>query len=162
MISLRVAGFLDHSTVNGEGFRSVLFLSGCHHNCLGCHNKLQQDFAYGEDLPITEIIAKISKNKRLLDGVTISGGEPFEQSENLRPLLGALKKLDLSIWVYTGYLYEDLTKDPIKSLLLPFIDVLVDGPYIEAYADANLKYRGSSNQRFLNLTEGKISAYLTY
>ncbi len=162
MRPLRVAGFLDHSTVNGAGFRSVLFLSGCNHSCPGCHNLELQDFNYGEDATISKILSKILKNKLLIDGVTISGGEPFEQSTGLLPLLMALKKLELSIWVYTGYLYEDLTQDPSKSTLLPFIDVLVDGPYLEAYADANLKYRGSSNQRFLKLTQGKIETLLVY
>lgn len=162
MIKLRVAGFLDHSTVNGEGFRSVLFLSGCHHNCPDCHNEEMQDFTYGESVTLSDIIGKISKNIAIIDGVTLSGGEPFEQCEGLLPLLEELRKMHLSIWVYTGYLYEDLCKDPLKSKLLPLIDVLVDGPYMTAYKDDHLRYRGSSNQRFLKLSDGKIQTLLNY
>ncbi|MDF2877027.1 MAG: nrdG [Clostridia bacterium] len=162
MIKLRVAGFLDHSTVNGEGFRSVLFLSGCHHNCPGCHNEEMQDFAYGESVAFTDILRKISKNTAIIDGVTLSGGEPFEQCAGLLPLLEELQKMSLSIWVYTGYLYEDLYQDPVKSKLLSFIDVLVDGPYQAVYRDDHLRYRGSSNQRFLKLSDGKIQKLLDY
>lgn len=162
MNKLRIAGFLDHSFINGEGFRSVLFLSGCLHNCPNCHNEVMQDFNYGEDITATEIISRITKNIPIIDGVTLSGGEPFEQSEKLLALLKRLKDLKLSIWVYTGYLFEELAQDPVKSSLLPFIDVLVDGKYLEAYADENLRFRGSSNQRFLQLTCGKVEALLHY
>jgi len=159
---LRVAGFLEHSTVNGVGFRSVLFLSGCSHNCHGCHNTEMQDFKYGEDILVSDIISKIIKNIDLIDGVTLSGGEPFEQCASLLPLLQELKKLGLSVWAYTGYLYEALLLDSAKAKLLPFIDILVDGKYLEAYADENLRYRGSSNQRLLKLVHGQIESILNY
>lgn len=162
MSTLRVSGFLEHSTVNGEGFRSVLFLSGCGHNCPGCHNKEMQDFKYGEDVLVSDIISKVVKNVDLIDGVTLSGGEPFEQCETLLTLLNELKRLGLSVWLYTGYLYEELLLDSVKAKLLSFIDVLIDGKFVEAYADENLKYRGSSNQRILKLTQGKIEGLLNY
>lgn len=162
MSLLQVAGFLDHSTVNGIGFRSVIFLSGCHHNCDDCHNGEMQDPLYGETLSSDIIYHRILKNKALIDGVTLSGGEPFEQAEALYGLLAALRKQKLSIWCYTGYLYENLLKDPEKAKLLPLIDVLVDGPFIVDYKDESLLYRGSSNQRFLKLHQGKVEEVLHF
>ena len=91
-MNLQVAGFLEHSTVNGEGFRSVLFVSGCYHNCPDCHNKEMQNFSYGEQTSIQTIYESILKNKPLLDGVTFSGGEPFEQSEALAHIAQLIKK----------------------------------------------------------------------
>ncbi len=158
---LRVAGFLNHSNVNGEGFRSTLFLSGCYHNCPGCHNTEMQSFSYGDLVPIPTIVEKIKKNMPLIDGVTISGGEPFEQAEQLYELLRIIKSLGLSIWVYTGYVYEELCNDPVKASLLPLIDVLVDGKYVEALTSSDL-YIGSSNQRILKLANGKIENILHY
>ena len=77
-MNLQVAGFLEHSTVNGEGLRTVLFVSGCSHACSGCHNEAMQDVNYGESLSITDIYKRILKNKPIIDGVTFSGGEPFD------------------------------------------------------------------------------------
>ncbi len=156
MSTLQVAGFLEHSNVNGEGFRSVLFLSGCYHACPGCHNQEMQAFDYGDTLDNSVILHKLIKNKPLIDGVTFSGGEPFEQCESLIELAKSVKEEGLSIWCYTGYTYDALRKDPQKEPLLHYIDVLIDGPYIEALKDEHLLYRGSSNQRILELKNGLI------
>ncbi|PHV72312.1 anaerobic ribonucleoside-triphosphate reductase activating protein [Sporanaerobium hydrogeniformans] len=156
MSSLQIAGFLDHSTVNGLGLRSVLFVSGCRHYCQGCQNKVMQSPSYGEVHSITELYQRILKNKPLIDGVTFSGGEPFDQAEGLVALATLLRQEGLSIWAYTGYIYEELLTDDLKSHLLELIDVLVDGPFIENLYNASLRYRGSSNQRFLKLNHGKI------
>ena len=160
MSYLQVAGFLDHSTVNGEGFRSVLFLSGCNHHCPGCHNTEMQDFNYGETLTIKQILDRILKNTPLIDGVTFSGGEPFEQSDNLLLLAQLIKSHGLSIWCYTGYYYEGLLADPHKATLLPWIEVLVDGPFMLEEKNEHLKYKGSCNQRILSLKEGHIQMQL--
>lgn len=162
MTYLQVAGFLDHSLVNGEGFRTTLFLSSCSHHCKGCHNSDMQDPTYGESISIEAIWQRIEKNLPLVDGVTISGGDPFDQALDLLVLLKRLKTYDISIWVYTGHLYESLIKNPIYNQLLPFIDVLVDGPYIEALHTDQLKYIGSSNQRILSLKNGLIENRLTF
>lgn len=155
-MNLQVAGFLDHSAVNGIGFRSVLFVSGCHHACPKCHNKDMQDFNYGESIAIDDIFKRIIKNAPLLDGVTFSGGEPFEQCEGLIALAKLIKAQQLNIWCYSGYTYDQLVNDPNKKCLLNLIDVLVDGPFIEALANSNLKYRGSSNQHIYELSNGSI------
>lgn len=151
MTTLQVAGFLDHSTVNGEGFRSVLFLAGCPHHCPGCHNEVMQAYDYGEQITIATLLERITPLIPLIDGITLSGGEPFEQTLALLPFVKAIKALGLSIWCYTGYLYEDLAQDATHHLLLDYIDVLVDGPYVAHLKDETLKYCGSSNQRVLKL-----------
>lgn len=162
MNTLQVAGFLDHSTVNGDGFRSVLFLSGCLHHCPQCHNPEMQSFQYGDEVPISVILAKIKKNLPLIDGVTLSGGDPFEQAYALTPLLQEIKKLGLSVWVYTGYTYEALLQKPTCYTLLQYIDVLVDGPFIPHLLTHQQKYIGSSNQRILQLVDGKAKKQLYY
>ena len=155
-MNLQVAGFLDHSTVNGTGFRSVLFVSGCPHHCPDCHNQDMQAFDYGEVLSIDTLYARITKNKPLLDGVTFSGGEPFEQSLALSELAKRIKKEGLSIWCYSGYTYNTLFNDPTKRCLLDQIDVLVDGPFIKEQADSTLNYRGSRNQHIYALKHSHI------
>ena len=157
MSQLQVAGFLEHSTVNGEGFRSVLFLSGCSHACPGCHNAEMQDTTYGDVVDDHVILKSILKNQPLIDGVTFSGGEPFEQAESLISLAASIKAAGLNLWCYTGYTYEHLISSPIRKDLLKFIDVLIDGPFISALHDEHLRYRGSSNQRIIYLHEGQIS-----
>lgn len=163
MNSLQVAGFLEHSTVNGEGFRSVLFLSGCPHHCPGCHNQEMQNVAYGEEVPYWQLLKRIEKVLPLIDGLTLSGGEPFMQAAALIPFIKYVKeKFNLSIWCYTGYTYEDLYKDTSHQQLLSLIDVLVDGPFIAALKDSNLKYRGSSNQRILKISPTLPPTLLNY
>ena len=152
MNNLQVAGFLDNSTVNGKGLRSVLFLSGCSHGCPGCHNKDMQDPSYGESIPTETIIRRIKDNMPIINGVTISGGEPFLQGSSLLPLLKKIKALGLNCWVYTGYSYEQIQAHSYFKQLLPWIDVLVDGPFIEKLLTYDIPYIGSSNQRILNLT----------
>ena len=156
MSQLQVAGFLEHSTVNGEGFRSVLFLSGCLHACPGCHNPEMQDFQYGDLVEDTNLLEAILKNRPLIDGVTFSGGEPFEQAEALIPLATAIKETGLNLWCYSGYTYEQLLEDSRKAKLLKLIDVLIDGPFILAEQEEHLLYRGSRNQRIIHLQEGNI------
>lgn len=162
MDTLQVAGFLDHSTVNGEGFRTTIFLSGCKHRCPNCHNEIMQQFDYGESVDISVLIDRIKKNLPLIDGITLSGGDPFEQSDRLLSLFKEIKSLQLSIWVYTGYTYEEIVKTAPHTQLLPYIDVLVDGKYIESLKTDTLKYIGSSNQRILKLSNGKVSSQLSY
>ena len=118
---LQVAGFLEHSTVNGEGLRSVLFVSGCTHHCPKCHNVSMQNPGYGKSCSVLEIYHRILKNKPIIDGVTFSGGEPFEQHLELIELAQLLKAEDLTIWCYSGYTYEKLKQDPSKKHLLNLI-----------------------------------------
>jgi len=154
-MKLRVAGFLDNTTVNGEGLRSAVFLSGCNHNCEGCHNKPMQDFNYGEDIDIKDIIDRIQSNMPLIRGVTFSGGEPFEQADKLSILAKDIKDMGLSLWSYTGYTFEEIINsgDKYKLKLLKMLDVLIDGRFEKDLAQGAHKYTGSRNQRIINVKE---------
>ncbi len=151
--ALRVAGFLDNSLVNGEGLRSVLFVSGCRHNCKGCHNKCMQDFNYGDNVSLDEILDRIKSNIPLIKGVTFSGGDPFEQAAGLSMLAERVHELGLNIWCYSGYTYDEIinSNDKNKHELLKKIDVLVDGRFVEGLKEGAVKYTGSSNQRIIRL-----------
>lgn len=162
MGKLQVAGFLDNSNVNGEGLRSVVFLSGCHHDCPGCHNSDMQNPDYGESLDHSQIISRIESNMPIIRGLTISGGEPFLQCDKLLPLLKETKKRLLDIWVYTGYTYEELLENQAFKKVLPWIDVLVEGPFVQDLLTTDLPYIGSSNQRILKLKNGLVQEQLDF
>ncbi|CAG7838908.1 ribonucleoside-triphosphate reductase activating protein [Clostridium novyi B str. ATCC 27606] len=152
-MKLRVAGFLDNTMVNGKGIRSTLFLSGCHHNCNECQNKHMQDFHYGEDIDIKDILSRIESNIPLIKGVTFSGGEPLEQSIPLTFLAKKIKEQNLDIWCYTGYTFEEVLNNKDKKELLKYIDVLVDGKFEKKLIDGAKKYTGSRNQRIIDVKE---------
>lgn len=152
-MNIQIAGFLDNSLVNGKGIRSVVFVSGCKHNCPGCHNKAMQDFEYGDNVKITQIFSRIKDNLPIIRGVTFSGGEPFEQAAPLAALAEMIEKEGLDIWCYTGYTFEQLSSsdDKNKLRLLRKIDVLVDGKFEKDNREGALKYTGSKNQRIIDV-----------
>lgn len=154
-MELQVAGFLDNSMVNGRGLRSVLFLSGCKHNCAECHNKAMQAFDYGDKVNTDDLLNRIKHNVPLISGVTFSGGEPFEQAKELWVLAEKVKKQGLNLWCYTGYTYEEIlqSNDDYKIKLLKHIDVLVDGKFEKDLTEGSCKYAGSRNQRVINVQE---------
>ncbi len=153
---MKMAGFYDESMSNGIGWRAVLFVSGCPHNCPGCHNKIAQDYNYGEEFDQNAIINRIKENS-ILKGVTISGGEPLckENIKDVNDFIEALKKEkpELNIWCYSGYTFEELKnrKDDITDTTLRNIDVLVDGRFIEERKNPEIRFRGSDNQRIIDL-----------
>lgn len=153
---MKMAGFYDESISNGLGWRAVLFVSGCPHNCPGCHNKIAQDYNYGEEFDQKAIINRIKENS-ILKGVTISGGEPLckENIKDVNDFIEALKKEkpELNIWCYSGYTFEELKnrKDEITDITLNNIDVLVDGRYVESRKNPEIRFRGSDNQRIIDL-----------
>ena len=153
---MNMAGFYDESISNGLGWRAVLFVSGCPHHCPGCHNKIAQDYNYGKKFDKEEIINKIMDNS-ILKGITISGGEPLFK-ENMPEVLDFIKEVkqkrpNFNVWCYAGYTLEQLEdrKDEITDECLNEIDVLVDGRFVESRKDPNLKFRGSSNQRIIDI-----------
>lgn len=152
-MKLQIGGFLDNSLVNGDGMRSVIFVSGCMHNCESCQNEFMQDFNYGDSASIQDILEKIKKNIPIIKGVTFSGGEPFESAAALSKLSEKIRDLGLSIWCYSGYTYEELINsgDNDKLRLLRLIDVLIDGKFNEALMGGASKYTGSSNQRIIDI-----------
>jgi anaerobic ribonucleoside-triphosphate reductase activating protein len=149
MIYLKTAGFAGDSIVDGPGLRYTIFTQGCPHNCPGCHNPHTHDFAAGTLTDIADIAAKIKENP-LLDGVTLSGGEPFCQCGVLSALLDLLPE-SLNVWCFTGYLFEELLPDEEKMRLLKRIDVLVDGRFEQDKRSLNLRFRGSENQRIIDV-----------
>ncbi|MGM9972513.1 MAG: anaerobic ribonucleoside-triphosphate reductase activating protein [Clostridiaceae bacterium] len=153
---IRLAGILKESLVNGPGMRRVFFSQGCSHNCKGCFNPETHDFHGGYIWDADELVKDVKDNP-LLKGVTFSGGDPFQQAEAFAYLAQELKKLGLNIWSYTGYtfeyLVENMNKVPNWKAMLNNIDVLVDGKFEEDKKEEGLKYRGSSNQRIIDVKQ---------
>ena len=156
-IKVIVAGGLRESCQNGNGIRNVLFLAGCSRHCLGCHNKEIQNKDVGDVLTIDEVIKYLlnDDSRTIIDGVTISGGEPFEQPEALLEITKRLKNLGVNIWIYSGYTYDELSQNLIFCEILKNINVLVDGEF-KKDLKTNKRYRGSDNQRILYLKGGKV------
>lgn len=142
---MRIAGTLSCSLVNGEGIRYVIFTQGCPHHCPGCHNPETWDENGGFEIAVEELAVDILKHKHI-DGITLSGGDPFFQQDECVELLNLLPKMN--VWVYTGFLYEDIR----DTMLARMADVIVDGPYIEALRCDGKMY-GSSNQRIIRKGE---------
>lgn len=161
---LRIAGTVNDSIVDGEGYRYTIFTQGCPHHCYGCQNPQTHDFAGGREAETAKLLEEILDNP-LLEGVTFSGGEPFCQAAELASLAAKIHQHGLNIWCYSGYTYEQLLNAPEKAVqkLLQQLDVLVDGAYIETQRDLTLSFRGSRNQRLINIPEsaktGKIVLY---
>ncbi len=161
--SIRLAGVVRESIVDGPGLRFTVFCQGCPHGCEGCHNPATHDFDGGYDCEITKIIAAVDENP-LLDGVTFSGGEPMCQPEAFANLAREIKKRGLNIVTYTGFTYEKLQEmsksDEAVGELLELTDLLIDGPFILEKRDLTLLFRGSGNQRIIDMnktrTEGRL------
>ncbi len=154
-MEIRIAGTVDDSIVDGPGIRYTVFVQGCSHHCPGCHNPHTHDFAGGRVVDTGEIVAQMRGNP-LLDGLTLSGGEPFEQPDACAELARQAHALGLNVWCYTGYKYEQLLAgDASRQALLSELDVLVDGPFLLAERSLDLLYRGSRNQRLIDVHTGR-------
>ncbi len=150
MADIKISGIIKESIVDGDGIRYVVFTQGCPHKCKGCHNPETHDFNGGFLKSIDEIFNEISSNP-LLKGVTFSGGEPFCQQDGLLLLAKKVKELGKDIWCYSGYEYDEIK----ETQLMDYIDILVDGPFIEQEKDLLLKFRGSKNQRVIDVKKSK-------
>lgn len=147
---IRVAGKIEESIVDGPGLRYVLFTQGCPHRCPGCHNPETHDPFGGQPVAVSEIVRDIRRNP-ITRGVTFSGGEPFLQSGALAPLANELKRQGYHLMAYTGYLIEELLARPGHRAFLACLDVVVDGPFVLEKRSLELRFRGSSNQRFIDV-----------
>ena len=151
---INLFGTAADSIVDGPGLRYAVFVQGCSHRCPGCHNPESQPAEGGTRTPIADIVAEVRANG-LVQGVTLSGGEPFEQPKACAELAAQLKQLGYNVWTYTGYLYEDLARQAEASAaiakLLANTDVLVDGPFLASKKSLGLKYCGSANQRLIDV-----------
>lgn len=162
-----IIGINFESIVDGDGVRVVIFFSGCNHHCKGCHNPESHDFntgkSFGSDLQ--EQIAEYVRETPFVSGVTLSGGDPMYSADSIIPFLKELKSLTptSTVWVYSGFTYEEIVEDPSMRELLVMCDVLVDGPFVLDQRDITLSYRGSRNQRIIDIQEsqkaGKIVLY---
>ncbi|MDL2237325.1 anaerobic ribonucleoside-triphosphate reductase activating protein [Christensenellaceae bacterium OttesenSCG-928-K19] len=150
--SIRVAGIVNDSIVDGPGLRITIFMQGCLRNCPGCHNPEAMDMAGGQEYTVEELFEKIQANP-LLDGVTFSGGEPLLQAKVLVPLARRIKEAGLSLAVYTGDTLEGILMrgDKDTLALLGYVDTLIDGPFLLAERSLALSFRGSGNQRVLDV-----------
>lgn len=155
---IRIAGIINESIVDGPGIRMVVFAQGCRHNCPGCHNPETHSFDGGTLVSVDSIIEQAKRNP-LLDGITFSGGEPFEQAEAFAVLAREAKKINLDIMTYTGYTYEYIMANSAGhrgwAELLNETDILVDGRYEEEKRNLLLKFRGSENQRIIDVKRSK-------
>ncbi|MGL5914930.1 MAG: anaerobic ribonucleoside-triphosphate reductase activating protein [Culicoidibacterales bacterium] len=162
---MRVLETYAETISDGIGLRYAIYFAGCRHRCHGCHNPESWRDDRGRVLDEAyqiEIVDEIQDNP-LLDGITLSGGDPFYDSQALLDFLEILKnQTKLNIWCYTGYTYEQLQADDTMRACLALIDVLVDGRYEQSLADPTLYFRGSKNQRLLLLQAGKIMKELQF
>ncbi len=150
---LRLSGIVGESIVDGPGIRMTVFTQGCPHHCPGCHNPQTHDFEGGY-WETVEAVAQRYEGNPLLRGVTLSGGEPFCQAKPLVELCRKVREKGGNIWAYSGYTFEQLTGENAPENargLLELCDVLVDGPFVLAQRDLNLYFRGSANQRLIDV-----------
>ena len=151
-MQIRLAGMEPESIVDGPGYRFAVFVQGCPHHCPGCHNPQTHDFNGGHMADTDDTIAYLGKNP-LVRGVTLSGGEPMMQPEPLRLIAQAAKERGMNVWCYTGFTLEKLLEErrEDRMRLLGCVDVLVDGPYLSHERSLDLLYRGSKNQRLIDM-----------
>lgn len=145
---MRVIDIIDGTTVDGPGFRTSIYFAGCLHHCEGCHNPQSWNMDTGREITVDEIAEAVSRNDM---DVSLSGGDPMYQAEELLKLCKKLKSDGRNIWLYTGFLYEELKKMPMQNAVLNYIDVVVDGPFILDKRDTTLLFRGSLNQRIIDV-----------
>lgn len=162
-MKIKLFGLENDSIVDGPGIRYAIFTQGCYHNCKGCHNIKSHDINGGFEKEVSEILKEIDENS-LLDGITLSGGEPLLQPIPLIELCKEIKKRNLTIILYSGYKYEEiLTLGHNELELLKMCDILIDGKFVYEKRSLSLLYRGSSNQRIIDvkqsLLENKVIEY---
>ena len=152
---MNISGIIYESIVDGEGIRNVIFVSGCKHKCPGCHNPESWDFNYGKEFTLEEQMNFIEQCKKnpLLDGITLSGGDPMYLEKDIISFIKLYKEHcpTHNIWIYSGFTYEELIQNPSRKAVLDLCDVLVDGLYLQELRDTTLPFRGSSNQRIIYL-----------
>lgn len=151
---IQVAGIVKETIVDGPGIRLTVYAQGCNHGCPGCHNPATHSFAGGERMPVENILQMLDANP-LLDGITLSGGDPFEQARSFAFLARKVKEKGLHVMTYTGYTFEQLwdkrSRRPEWERLLRYTDLLVDGRFELSQRNGLLKFRGSENQRIIDV-----------
>lgn len=150
-MKVRVLDIIRGTTVDGPGFRTSIYLAGCSHRCPGCHNPQSWDFGAGHEMTIDEIMEIVAEEDF---DVTLSGGDPMYQPEHVAAIAKRCVELGHTVWVYTGYTWEEIIDNPEMLHALRDVEAVVEGPYVEALHDPDLLFRGSSNQRIIYLKAG--------
>ena len=158
---MRIANTVSDSIVDGPGLRFTVFTQGCPHHCPGCHNPETHDPAGGREVSVAELEEEMGKNP-LIDGLTLSGGDPFCQAAECADLARLAHEKGLNVWTYTGYTYERLLEGDLPGALelLEQTDVLVDGPFLLAEKSYEALFRGSTNQRLIDLKQSKAAGHV--
>lgn len=163
---MRFAQIREHDVANGPGVRTTIFVTGCTIGCKDCFNEEYQDFNFG-NIWTQEETNKIVNylNEDIVEGLTILGGEPFDNSKDLVKIVSEIReKTDKSIWIFSGHIYENIVKNNDNLKLLKLCDVLVDGPFVAKLKNLKLRFRGSENQRIIDvnktLKQNKIIKYM--
>ena len=150
--SISLLNIVEDTTVDGPGFRTSIYAAGCPRRCSGCHNPQSWKIENGSLWSIDTLMEQIKQAE--FANVTFSGGDPLMQVDAFTELAKRIRKeTNKTIWCYTGYLYEEIIISPSLSQILPYIHVLVDGPYVDTLCDESLHFRGSSNQRIINVPD---------
>ncbi len=157
--TLRVVDIVDGTTVDGPGFRTSIYFAGCDHRCDGCHNPMTWAHDAGRDMTIDELLERIDENDM---DVTFSGGDPLFQVEKLLPLAAAIKERGFTLWCYTGFEFERVAGDPVMCRILDYADVVVDGPFILSQRDTDLLFRGSANQRLIDVDHWRKTGEISF
>lgn len=152
MNNISILNIIEDTTVDGPGFRTAIYAAGCNHCCPGCHNPESWNIDNGNFQSIDSLMERIKKSE--FANVTFSGGDPLMQVTGFTELARRIRtETRKTIWCYTGFLFENIVKSKKLSQILPYIDVLVDGPYIQHLRDESLLFRGSSNQRLIDVRQ---------
>ncbi|MDE6195318.1 MAG: anaerobic ribonucleoside-triphosphate reductase activating protein [Erysipelotrichaceae bacterium] len=158
--TLRLARELQtDSIVDGIGLRTVLWLQGCTHDCLGCHNPSTHAVDGGIEVALSDVIHEI-KGCRYQSGLTLSGGEPFLQASSLVEVVKEVRSSSFNIWAYSGFTFEELLAKEEYKQLLSYIDILVDGRFCIEQKDERLQYKGSKNQRIIDVQRSIQEGYV--
>lgn len=147
---MRVLDVIRGTTVDGPGFRTSIYLAGCRHRCPGCHNPQSWDFNAGMETDIDTLMEIIEEEDF---DVTLSGGDPLYHPEDVAEIARRVRELGHTVWVYTGFTWEEIQRDPAMLAALRDVEAIVDGPYVESLRDPDLPFRGSSNQRIIKLRQ---------
>ena len=150
---MKIIKIIDGTSVDGPGLRTSIYFSGCSHHCPGCQNPQTWDINAGNDTDIDDVLKTVIDNDFY---VTFSGGDPLFQVEEATELAKRIKHIGKNIWCYTGYTYEQILADSRLSQILPFIDVLVDGRFDINLRDISLRFRGSVNQRLIDVHKSQL------
>ncbi|MDE5793643.1 MAG: anaerobic ribonucleoside-triphosphate reductase activating protein [Muribaculaceae bacterium] len=145
----KVLDIVKGTTVDGPGFRTAIYFAGCSHQCQGCHNPQSWDFNAGTEMTIDELMDIIEEEDF---DVTLTGGDPLYHPEEIAVLAKRIKETGHTVWLYTGFTIEEIRASERLSIPLPYLDVIVEGPFIQSLRDPDLLFRGSSNQRIIYLS----------